>query len=97
MTYEHPKKLSVPCARVERDGEWFQIERILDTICLVGSDKSWQSLVQWKPNWSKQIHTPSAVKDFHGHATVLGCVIKEFSALQSLLLRTVFCSLAQNI
>ncbi|KAK5966412.1 hypothetical protein GCK32_014802, partial [Trichostrongylus colubriformis] len=32
--------------------------------------------VQWKPNWSKQIHTPSALKDFYGRATVLGCVVK---------------------
>ncbi|KAK6028545.1 hypothetical protein OSTOST_05406, partial [Ostertagia ostertagi] len=30
--------------------------------------------VQWKPNWSRQIHTPSALKDFYGRATVLGCV-----------------------
>ncbi|XGW14524.1 hypothetical protein V3C99_000659, partial [Haemonchus contortus] len=76
MTYKRPKKLKVPCARVESDGEWFQIERVLETVCLVGSDKGWQSLVQWKPNWSKQIHTPSALKDFYGRATVLGCVVK---------------------
>ncbi|KAK6039704.1 hypothetical protein COOONC_22791, partial [Cooperia oncophora] len=76
LTYKRPKKLKVPCARVESDGEWFQIERVLETVCLVGSDKGWQNLVQWKPNWSKQIHTPSALKDFYGRATVLGCVVK---------------------
>ncbi|VDL65807.1 unnamed protein product [Nippostrongylus brasiliensis] len=76
LTYQKPEKLKVPCARVDSDSEWYEIDRVLDTICLVGCDKGWQSLVQWKPQWSKQIHTQSALKDFQGRATVLGCVIK---------------------
>ncbi|VDL82617.1 unnamed protein product [Nippostrongylus brasiliensis] len=76
LTYQKPEKLKVPCARVDSDSEWYEIDRVLDTICLVGCDKGWQSLVQWKPQWSKQIHTQSALKDFQGRATVLGCVIR---------------------
>ncbi|KAL6725321.1 hypothetical protein Aduo_007382 [Ancylostoma duodenale] len=76
ILYVHPKKLNEPCARIESDGEWFPIDRVLDSIYIVGTDKMWQHLVQWKPCWSRQV-TPSALRDFHGRATVLGCVVKE--------------------
>ncbi|KJH50980.1 hypothetical protein DICVIV_02838 [Dictyocaulus viviparus] len=77
LTYKKPKRLSVPCARMESDGEWFQINRILDTVFVAGSNKGWQSLVQWKPSWSQDIHASLAVKDFYSKATVLGCVVKD--------------------
>ncbi|KAK6745993.1 hypothetical protein RB195_012230 [Necator americanus] len=76
IKYVHPEKLKEPCARIESDGEWFPIDRVLDSIYIVGTDKMWQHLVQWKPYWSKQV-TPSALRDFHCRATVLGCVVKE--------------------
>ncbi|CAJ0598038.1 unnamed protein product [Cylicocyclus nassatus] len=76
IRYHHPKKLDEPCARTQSDGEWFPIERILDTIYIVGTNRMWQHLVQWKPSWSRQV-TPSALRDFHAKATVLGCIVKD--------------------
>lgn len=76
MCCKPPEKLAVPCARVSSDGEWFPIERVLDTVCLVGSNMPWQSLVQWQPNWSAKVHSSSALRDFNGRATVLNCVVR---------------------
>lgn len=45
ILYVHPKKLDEPCARIESDGEWFPIDRVLDSIYIVGTDKMWQHLV----------------------------------------------------
>ncbi|KAJ1363117.1 hypothetical protein KIN20_022885 [Parelaphostrongylus tenuis] len=77
VSYRSPCKLCVPCARVETKGEWFQIDRVLDTISFVSSDRIIQSLVQRRPTWLKLLKTSPSARHFHGRVKVIGCVVKE--------------------
>ncbi|KAJ1363118.1 hypothetical protein KIN20_022890 [Parelaphostrongylus tenuis] len=77
VSYRSPCKLSVPCARVVAKGEWFQIDRVFDTISFVNSDRIIQSLVQRRPAWLKLSKTSPTVRHFHSRVKVIGCVVKE--------------------
>ncbi|KAJ1358638.1 hypothetical protein KIN20_017115 [Parelaphostrongylus tenuis] len=77
VSYERPRKLPVPCARAEYEGHFFQVDRVLDTISVVSSDRILQSMVQWKPTWLKLMQTSSTVRDFYSRVTVIGCVVKD--------------------
>ncbi|ETN68279.1 hypothetical protein NECAME_15903 [Necator americanus] len=62
IKYVHPEKLKEPCARIESDGEWFPIDRVLDSIYIVGTDKMWQHLVMPYPDVKRRF--PDALFEF---------------------------------